>query len=152
MQAYFPVSNTENPTIADLEAGWQRVVAELRAYSLEQNRNILFTELGYNQSYTAAAQPWDYGIDDEGAQAIQQLCWISALDAIAREPYIVGSLLWKWFPHPRPIGRNFQLATPPIMRIIADAWQGAVPAMEFNQEAFDQWRQQRSARRRRQPE
>ena len=148
IQGYFPISAEEDPTAADLKAGWQQIVAELRDYSLEQNRHVVFTELGYNQSYTAAAQPWDHDIDDEGARGLQELCWVSALDAIGREPRIVGALLWKWFPHPRPIGRNFQLATPPIMRIIADAWQGDVPAIEFSEEDYDRWREERRSRRR----
>ncbi len=127
IQGYFPVSEIENPKAQDIRDGWQRIVAELRAYGEQYDRNILFTELGYNQSYSTAAKPWDYGTDDDGARAIQELCWLTALDAISDEPRIVGALLWKWFPHPHPLGRNFQLATPPIMHIIADAWQGEVP-------------------------
>ncbi len=148
IQAYFPVSEVEDPTAADIRVGWQRIVAELRDYSVEQNRHVVFTELGYNQSYATAAKPWEHHTDDEGSRAIQELCWLTALDAIGEEPRIVGALLWKWFPHPRPIGRNFQLATPPVMRLIADAWQGDVPAIEFTQEEFDRWREERSRRRR----
>ena len=131
IQAYFPVSEVADPTGADIRSGWQRIVVELRDYSHEQNRHVLFTELGYNQSYTTAAKPWDHHTDDDGARAIQEMCWLAALDAIGEEPRIVGALLWKWFPHPRPLGRNFQLATPPIMHIIADAWQGQVPTIKF---------------------
>jgi hypothetical protein len=148
IQAYFPITEEESPTATDIKAGWQRVVAELREYSLTQNRNVVFTELGYNQSYIAASEPWNYRVDDEGARAIQELCWLSALDAIASEPRIVGALLWKWFPHPRPFGRNFQLATPPIMRIISDAWQGEVPIIEFSQADYERWREERGRRRR----
>ena len=149
IQGYFPITKEETPTAADIEAGWQRVIDELRDYSLAQGRNVVFTELGYNQSYITAAEPWNYRSDDEGARAVQELCWQTALDAIATEPRIVGALLWKWFPHPRPIGRNFQLATPPIMRIIANAWQGEVPDIEFSQEDSERWRQERRARRQR---
>ena len=146
IQAYFPVSKAEDPTAADITAGWQRITAELRGYSLEQNRPVVFTELGYNQSYAAAATPWEHDTDDDGARALQERCWLAALDAIGQEPRIVGALLWKWFPHPRPLGHNFQLATPPVMRIIANAWQGEVPAIEFTQEEFDRWQQERSRR------
>ena len=149
IQGYFPITKEETPTAADIEAGWQRVIDELRDYSLAQGRNVVFTELGYNQSYITAAEPWNYRSDDEGARAVQELCWQTALEAIATEPRIVGALLWKWFPHPRPIGRNFQLATPPIMRIIANAWQGEVPDIEFSQEDFERWWQKRHARRQR---
>ena len=152
IQGYFPITDEPQPTAADIRAGWQRVVSELRDYSLEQERHVVFTELGYNQSYITAAEPWDYSIDDDGARDLQELCWLTALDAIAGEPRIVGALLWKWFPHPRPIGRNFQLATLPIMQIIAEAWQGEVPFIEFTQEEFDRWRQQRREGRRQRQE
>jgi hypothetical protein len=147
IQAYFPITQEESPTAEDIRSGWQRVVDELRDYSLTQNRKVLFTELGYNQSYITAAEPWNYRVDDDGARPVQELCWLSALDAIEAEPRIVGALLWKWFPHPRPFGRDFQLATPPIMRIIANAWNGDVPAIEFSQEDYDRWREERRSRR-----
>ena len=148
IQGYFPITRADNPTEEDVRSGWRGIVEELRDYSLEQNRHVVFTELGYNQSYAAAAEPWDHGVDDEGARAIQELCWQVALQAIAGEPRIVGALLWKWFPHPQPIGRNFQLATPPIMRIIADAWQGDVPSIEFSPEDYERWSRERRGRRR----
>ena len=148
IQAYFPISQKDNPTEQDLKAGWQKRIAELRAYSIEHNRNIVFTELGYNQSYTAAAEPWDYRVDDDGSRSVQEMCWRVAFNAISSEPRIVGALLWKWFPNPRPIGRNFQLATRPIMTIIADAWNGQVPNITFDQEAYDRWREERRNRRR----
>ena len=53
----------------------------------------MLTELGYNQSLRAAS-----------------------------EPAIVGSFLWKWFPEPQPVGRNFQLATSVMRSVIREAW------------------------------
>ena len=95
---------------------------ELGEYSERHNRQILFTELGYNQSYQAPIEPWAYKVDGEEARPIQAYCMRTALAAIAAEPRVVGALLWKWFPRPRPVGRNFQLATPPIIQIISEAW------------------------------
>ena len=148
IQAYFPLSAKENPTEQDIRQGWEKRIQELRAYSIKHNRNIVFTELGYNQSYSAAAEPWGYRVDDEGARPLQEMCWRIAFEAIASEPRIVGSLLWKWFPLPRPFGRDFQLATDHIMPIIAQAWNGSVPTIHFDQEAYERWRQERRNRRR----
>ncbi|MCZ6602242.1 MAG: hypothetical protein O6952_04485, partial [Planctomycetota bacterium] len=50
------------------------------------------------------------------------LCSRVALETIEREATILGSFLWKWFPEPRPIGRNFRLATPEMRAVIRDAW------------------------------
>ena len=148
IQAYFPLTKKENPTAKDIRSGWKKIADELRAYGAKMNRNIVFTELGYNQSYITAAEPWDYRVDDEGARPIQEMCWRAAFAAIEAEPRIVGALLWKWFPHPRPIGRNFQLATPHVMNIIANAWNGHPPTIEFDQDAYDRWREERRRRRR----
>lgn len=146
IQAYFPLSAKENPTEADIRKGWENIIGELRTYSIAHNRNIVFTELGYNQSYIAAAKPWDYHVDDEGARTIQEICWRVAFEAIQAESRIVGALLWKWFPYPRPVGRNFQLATPHVMAIIAKAWNGDSPKIDIDLEAIE--RQRRERRRR----
>ena len=147
IQGYFPISEKEQPTEADLRAGWDRLVEKLRAYGDEMGRDIVFTELGYNQSYRAASEPWAYRVDDDGARSLQEMCWRIAFEAIESEPRLAGALLWKWFPNPRPFGRDFQLATPRIMPIIARAWQGEVPAITFDEEAYQRWREARRRRR-----
>ncbi|NKB69983.1 MAG: hypothetical protein GKR89_23155 [Candidatus Latescibacteria bacterium] len=123
IQAYFPLVKEKDPSREELRLGWQRLMGQLRAYAQTQNRRIVFTELGYNQSHLAPVEPWDYHVDGEPASPIQEACLEMALEAIAAEETVVGTLLWKWFPHPRPVGRNFQLATPRLMRIISAAWQ-----------------------------
>ena len=149
IQGYFPISKQENPTEKDIRKGWDWLMKELRAFGNKHDRNIVFTELGYNQSYKAASEPWNYRVDDDGARVLQEMCWRVALEAVENEPRIVGSLLWKWFPNPRPLGRDFQLATSRIMPIIAGAWQGQVPEIEFDEEAYRRWREERRSRRRR---
>ena len=149
IQGYFPIAKNQNPTEADLRNGWDRLVKELRAYAKKMDRNIVFTELGYNQSYKAASEPWTYLVDDDGARALQEMCWRVALEAIENEPRIAGALLWKWFPNPRPFGRDFQLATSRIMPIIANAWRGEVPVITFDEEAYERWREERRRGRRR---
>ena len=122
IQAYFPLTDDPAYDEEDIRAGWAERMRELRTFGEQHNRNILFTELGYNQSHQAPIAPWTYPVDGEDALPVQVVCLRTALAAIAAEPRVVGALLWKWFPHPRPVGRNFQLAIPPIKRVIAEAW------------------------------
>ena len=122
IQAYFPIAAKAAPSRAELDQGWGQRMDELRQFAKIHNRRILFTELGYNRSYRAAIEPWSYEVDDMGASAVQHACLASALEAIEAEPLVVGALLWKWFPPPRPVGRNFQLATPPIKKLITQLW------------------------------
>ncbi|NIQ30345.1 MAG: hypothetical protein GTN89_08235 [Acidobacteria bacterium] len=82
---------------------------------------MLLTELGYNHSSDTAHEPWS-GETDDGGFALQALCTRVALETIEREAAIVGAFLWKWFPEPRPAGRNFRLATPEMREVIREAW------------------------------
>ena len=123
IQAYFPLADSTDCSEEAIQRGWQRRTDELHTYADAHNRNILFTELGYNQSHRAPLQPWDYATDGDDARPVQIACMRAALQAIEREERIVGALLWKWFPQPRSIGRNFQLAAPHLRAVIAESWQ-----------------------------
>jgi hypothetical protein len=123
IQAYFPLISQDAPVDeAGIRAGWHHWMRELAEFSAEQERYIVFTELGYNRSWTAPVRPWDHHTDGDDAESIQQACMRYALEAIESEPAVVGAFLWKWFPQPRSIGRDYQLATPPMKRVIRDAW------------------------------
>ena len=122
IQSYFPIDETENPSEDDLKAGWAKLSNRLREYSKSKDRPVLLTELGYNRSFQAASRPWEYHVDGPEAEAFQSVCLSIALKAIESEPALRGVFLWKWFPHPRPVGRNFQLATPVLRRTISSVW------------------------------
>lgn len=124
IQAYFPITEIEAPTVIDLESGWDLRMSELRAYAEAYGKPIVFTELGYNRAFTAAARPWEYRTDGNDAAEFQEQCLRVALRAIESEPAVIGSFLWKWFPNPRPVGRNFQLATPRLKATISGVWLG----------------------------
>ncbi len=104
-----------------MRAGWSRWASELSGFSAAQGRPVLLTELGYNSSSNAAREPWSGESDDGGAE-LQALCTRVALETVEREAAILGSFLWKWFPEPRPAGRNFRLATPEMREVIREAW------------------------------
>lgn len=127
IQAYFPVAGRPSPPEAELMQGWQAVLGRLRAYSERHGRPVVFTELGYNRSFTAAVRPWEYATDGAEAEAVQERCLRVALEAIEAEPRVVGAFLWKWFPEPHPVGRNFQLATPGLEAVIRGVWRRAAP-------------------------
>ena len=126
IQAYFPLSETPEVTASSLAAAWGRKMDELRAFASAHHRRVLFTELGYNRSLRAAVTRWSYEVDGPEAEDVQALVLEAALEAIDHEPAVAGVFLWKWFPGPRPAGRNFQLATPRLRSVIAAAWGGTL--------------------------
>lgn len=126
IQAYFPLIPSGHgevePTTERLHAGWRRIMAELRAFKKQTGKDIVFTELGYNESSMAPFAPWKYETGGENAADIQKRCTEVALAAIANEPIVVGAFLWKWFPGGRH-ARNFAQSRPSIRATIADAWK-----------------------------
>jgi sugar phosphate isomerase/epimerase len=122
IEAYFPVSRTPDPGEGTLAASWAGIMKDLHAFAIEHDRKIVFTELGYTRAHDAPMRPWDDATDGMDAEATQARCLKVALRAIQEEPEVVGVFLWKWFPNPYPVGRNFQLATPVMKQVIAEAW------------------------------
>ncbi len=123
IQAYFPLTEARSPNESDLREGWDRIMEELHAFSVDRDRYIVFTELGYNRSLQAAQRPWEPQTDGDQAIALQEACTKVALEAVEREQRVVGAFLWKWFPEPRTVGRDFQLAAPGMRRVLAGAWR-----------------------------
>lgn len=123
IQAYFPLTDAQNVTDEAIRRGWDGWMTRLREFSGATGRSIVFTELGYNHSALAPIRPWDPGGSAEDARRLQEACMRIALLAIRDEPSVIGAFLWKWFPQPHPVGRNFQLATPGMKQVIRSAWK-----------------------------
>jgi hypothetical protein len=123
IQAYFPITDQPSPDATVIRAGWAARMDELHRYSDVHNRRIVFTELGYNRSFSAPAEPWAYKVDGIEAEPLQETLLRVALEAVDREPRVAGVFLWKWFPDPHPVGRNFQLATPRLKKAISSTWK-----------------------------
>ena len=126
IQAYFPMINEPRlPTVDELNAGWDRVLAELAAFSARHNRKIVFGELGYNRSSLAAYQPWESQSGGEQAEEIQRRCLTVALDRVTRSDVVAGAFLWKWFPDTHRRRGNFLKSTPSMQAVIKSAWLAA---------------------------
>ena len=124
--AYFILSETPDPTAAELTAAWGRLARDLGAYARKQNRPVVFTEIGYNESDLAAAKPWEYASGGANAAAIRARCVEAALALEgARFPELRGMFWWKWFPDlPRERrGReNFDMRDPAMVEMIRSRW------------------------------
>jgi hypothetical protein len=130
IQAYFPIVDAAPFKAEDLAAGWRQRMTEVAAFSKRLARPALFTELGYNRLFSAPIRPWEGGDDGPTAEAIQAMAMQVALAAIGEEPSVLGAFLWKWFPEPRPLGKDFQLATPAMSRVVKKAWTHRIPLDE----------------------
>jgi hypothetical protein len=123
IQAYFPITEQSTAQLSELRKGWKSLMQELRGYSDEIGRLIVFTEIGYNRSTQASVRPWEYRTEDSRqAERVQEACLRIALESIESEPAVVGSFLWKWFPGQRRRPRNFNLQEPRILKVVSESW------------------------------
>ncbi|RKZ13571.1 hypothetical protein DRQ53_13125 [bacterium] len=123
VQAYFPLSDKVDPDQALLRTGWRKVVSELSGFATELDRYVVFTELGYDRSHVAASRPWEARSDGDATAALQARCLRVALEVVEEEPRIIGAFLWKWFPEPHAVGRNFPLAVPAVLEVLREVWK-----------------------------
>src|SRR5205814_5368596 len=87
------------PSTSEISAGWESQCAELEKFSQENGgKKFLFTEIGYNESSRAAAEPWGFQTGGEHCAEIQQRCIEAALELGARHSFLAGMYWWKWFP------------------------------------------------------
>jgi hypothetical protein len=122
IQAYYPLADgAVAPDDAALDAGWARAMARVRALHERTGKHVVFTELGYDGGPQAAREPWATGPGPQGDE-LQQRCLRAALQAIDREPAVVGAFLWKWFPGELPHG-DFRMSDPALQQVIAEQWR-----------------------------
>ncbi|WP_103030119.1 glycoside hydrolase family 113 [Salinibacter altiplanensis] len=101
VQAYFPLTEAEDPSLAALQEGWRPHRAALAKIHERTGRPILLTEIGYRSAVGAAAAPWEWPERDDGAvpdSALQARCYRAFLSTVGRAPWLKGGIIWKWHP------------------------------------------------------
>jgi len=122
IQAYFPLADAPGAGEDEMRRSWSADMRRLREVADRVDKDVVFTELGYSHRFDAPVRPWGFGSDGPAAGPVAEACLRSALEAIEREPRVIGAFLWKWFPRPHTNGRDFELDTPGMRRVIHTAW------------------------------
>lgn len=60
IQAYFPLTNNENPSVEQISTGWNQHLPIIEAIHKRYNRKVLFTEMGYKSTADSAIKPWEW--------------------------------------------------------------------------------------------
>ncbi|MGJ8743764.1 glycoside hydrolase family 113 [Polaribacter sp.] len=114
IDAYFPLSDKQSPSIEDLEIGWEPHKKEISQIQKQFQKPILFTEFGYRSVDFTGKEPWksdridgriNFEAQSNGLQAIHNQFW--------KEEWFAGGFVWKWFhSHERVGGENNNRFTP----------------------------------------
>jgi hypothetical protein len=110
VQAYFPLAEKDNPTMASLNQNWAKQIREIEKIQKRFNKPVLFTEIGYCNTADAAISPWVWPSDRKGSQIseeVQANCYRSFFETVWEKDWLVGVYFWKWYPVPREIELDF---------------------------------------------
>jgi hypothetical protein len=95
VSAYFPLAESSDPGLAELEAGWERALAPLSAAAGRWGKPVLLTEAGFPSIPNAARAPWR--AERTSADVwLQARCYEATLRALARQPAVEGVFFWIW--------------------------------------------------------
>ena len=102
INAYFPLTNSKTPKVAELKKAWQPYLKEIRQFYKKVKKPMLFTEYGYLSVDGCAYNTWE--LESKVKQLdINEKAQANAFHALFEtfwgEPYWNGGFLWKWFPN-----------------------------------------------------
>lgn len=103
INAFYPLTDTEGATFAQLLEGGRRVATEVRTLAETWERPVLFTEIGYTTRPDPALRPWEWPdgmknvVVDERAQA---LAYKALLAPLLDEESFLGFFVWRVYADP----------------------------------------------------
>ena len=128
IDAYFPLSEERDPTVAALREGWAPWKEAIRELSSLKNRPVLFTEYGYRSMDYTAKKPWLVDRNQERVNLEAQSNAKRALfEEFWQEPWFAGGFLWKWFiNHPLsggPLDNRFTPQNKPAQKVVREYYR-----------------------------
>ncbi len=97
IDAYFPLTDKNDPTVEELTKGWSKYEPAIRALSEKYNKQIIFTEVGFKSMEGTAIKPWEWDQDGKTSQSEQALAFEATSIAFRDKPYLAGIFVWKYF-------------------------------------------------------
>lgn len=95
VNAYFPLSKVETPTVDKLKTVWKKIIPDLSALGKQFGKPILFTEFGYRSVNNAAGNQWE--LDQKPLNlSVQANAFKAFFETVWEEDQIAGGFIWKW--------------------------------------------------------
>lgn len=96
INAYFPLSSYENPTVDQLCEGAEAVRDRIARVQARFDRPVIFTEIGYRSIAGAAARPWEYRSSGPSDLELQGRCYEAIFRTFWDVSWFRGVYWWKW--------------------------------------------------------
>lgn len=102
INAYFPLSEEETPSVELLKHAWEKDKSSLEILYKRHKKPIVFTEYGYKSVDKGASNQWELehhrknGVEPNFE--VQQNAYAALFETIWMEDWFYGGFLWKWYP------------------------------------------------------
>jgi hypothetical protein len=129
VDAYYELTDKNDPTLDELKAGWTPHVTTLADLAATWGKPILFTEIGYRSLDGVNRHPWDSKIEGTIDLQEQADCYQATFESVYNQPWFAGVYWWVWGTDPLEGGPCDDDYTPhdkPAEDVLR-AWYGAPP-------------------------
>ena len=114
VQAYFPLSDRSDPNRETLLRGWEKHLNALESTAHRTGKRVVFTELGYRSTATAAIEPWswmEHAAENEESYApqLQARCYEVFFEAVWTQAWFAGAHFWQFRADGRGEDNNYNL-------------------------------------------
>ena len=97
IDAYFPLVETDNPSVPQIVEGWIPVKKKLSDFSTKWDKKILFTEYGFQSANGAAGKHWEVDKSEGNINLqLQSDAYEATFQALENEDWWMGGFFWKW--------------------------------------------------------
>jgi hypothetical protein len=97
IDAYFPLIDSKEPSLKEIETAWEVHKTKIEDFSKKINKQVLFTEYGYQSSDFTTHEPWDFAKERITNHANQKNALQAIYNEFWNEEWFAGGFLWKWF-------------------------------------------------------
>lgn len=100
IDAYYPLTQNDNPTVSELRTAWAPIISSLEQLSKKWDRPIILTEIGYQSTDGVNQAPWNShtsGLTDLQEQADT---YQAAIEVFSGHDWWKGVFWWVWTTNP----------------------------------------------------
>jgi hypothetical protein len=133
IDAYFPLTNKNNPTVEELKAGLSPWVEKITSWQATVNKPIIFTEIGYRSADGTNKAPWDYSTPASLDLQEQVDCYNATFQTVYNRSWFYGFYWWNWETSPYAGGNSDTGYTPqnkPVQSLIT-SWYARPAIPEY---------------------
>lgn len=98
IDAYFPLSNEQTPTVEELETGWLPHLSTISTVQSQIGIPVVFTEFGYRSVDHCGQEPWDSSTGGNVNLEAQNNAYTALFHTFWDKEWFEGGFVWKWFP------------------------------------------------------